>query len=645
MMKTPVLPVLLGLTLCGIGSAMLYVYFKSKGDEEETTEEQVGGKHKNTSSSLLKLLNSSDAPTPQTKAIKKSAPKPPVVEEKDVVYEMLICNSIAPMVVGRNSSNLKLLEEQCAAKIWFKDKEDGKNQICCIKAKPDNVKKCEEMIKTAIKRANHVTEEIFVPQTACGKIMGRCGDALQEICRKSKAKVSVESGDRGDGKIRKIIITGNQQQVNIAKVLIEEKVKEDIETRKLIDEVEAKREPRGGVRTPTSLTPASSRESIPPRSEKLSSTSSDGQLEVYVSAIASPARFWLQLVGPQSSDLDNLVQTMTEYYSKTENQELHKIREPYLGQIVAAMFKYDSKWYRAEVISILPNEYKAGDLVLDLYFVDYGDSEFVGTHEVCELRTDFLMLRFQAIECYLANVQPAIGQDSEIWDEQSIARFEQLTHVAQWKKMVSRTVTYKERIKGDTRIRREGSPVPGVELYDFYDGRDINVADELVGEGYALYTEEAQQARNTILLSYDSPGSSQSSSVYEILPNGHTSSTTTTNNINTLPLQTNNQTNDSASTKTRDKNDNSINSSSSNNSFNDKFSAIYENTTNENYENIKRDTKFNGRQTNQLFLETERNEPNGNVGTVYPGTKVNDNKKLFPKDWNEMIDEQRREQL
>lgn len=227
---------------------------------------------------------------------------------------------------------------------------DDNNQICEIYGEPDAVKSAEELIKQTIKRVDSVKVEIEVPSTACGKIMGRCGDSLHEICRKSKAKVSVLSGEGRNAPIRRIVIVGNQIQVNTAKLLIEEKVKEDTEARKLLDEVEAKREPRGGVRTPTSLTPATSRESLPPKPEKLNPTSSDGQLEVYVSAVASPARFWLQLVGPQSSELDILVNTMTEYYAKPDNQQLHKITEPYLGQIVAAMFKYDSKWYRAEVI-------------------------------------------------------------------------------------------------------------------------------------------------------------------------------------------------------------------------------------------------------------------------------------------------------
>lgn len=41
-----------------------------------------------------------------------------------------------------------------------------------------------------------------------------------------------------------------------------------------------------------------------------------------------------------------------------------------------------------------------------------------------------LILRFQAIECYLANVKPTnrIADNPEIWDDHSVGRFEELTH-------------------------------------------------------------------------------------------------------------------------------------------------------------------------------------------------------------------------
>lgn len=118
-----------------------------------------------------------------------------------------------------------------------------------------------------------------------------------------------------------------------------------------------------------------------------------GQMEVYVSAVASPARFWVQIVGPQIQKLDELINEMTEYYSHAENQDKHRIKDPYLGQIVAALFQYDNKWYRAEITAIVPNEFDPRRVALDLYFLDFGDSIYVDPHEVFELRTDFLTLR------------------------------------------------------------------------------------------------------------------------------------------------------------------------------------------------------------------------------------------------------------
>lgn len=118
-----------------------------------------------------------------------------------------------------------------------------------------------------------------------------------------------------------------------------------------------------------------------------------GQMEVYVSAVASPARFWVQIVTPQIKKLDALIQEMTDYYGQAENKEKHRIKDAYLGQIVAAMFQYDSKWYRAEIVAIVPNEYDPRRVALDLYFLDFGDSIYVDPQDVFELRTDFLTLR------------------------------------------------------------------------------------------------------------------------------------------------------------------------------------------------------------------------------------------------------------
>lgn len=46
---------------------------------------------------------------------------------------------------------------------------------------------------------------------------------------------------------------------------------------------------------------------------------------MYVSAVSSPARFWVQLVGAQVAQLDDLVEHMTEYYNNKDNRANHAV--------------------------------------------------------------------------------------------------------------------------------------------------------------------------------------------------------------------------------------------------------------------------------------------------------------------------------
>ena len=77
------------------------------------------------------------------------------------------------------------------------------------------------------------------------------------------------------------------------------------------------------------------------------------------------------------------------------------------GQVVAARFVTDGKWYRARVVSVLVDDYDPDALTeLDIDFLDFGDCERIRQSDACPLLPQFLNLKFQAIECHLANVQP-----------------------------------------------------------------------------------------------------------------------------------------------------------------------------------------------------------------------------------------------
>lgn len=130
--------------------------------------------------------------------------------------------------------------------------------------------------------------------------------------------------------------------------------------------------------------------------------------------------------------------------------------------------------------------------MIELYYVDYGDTDILPYDEVYELRTDFLQLHFQAIECYLANVEPA---DGDQWTIEAIDRFEEWTHVAQWKKLSAKMNGYCVREK--TRAKREGSPVPGVELFDVNNDQDLDIAQELVSHGYAVFKRKTDGASSS----------------------------------------------------------------------------------------------------------------------------------------------------
>lgn len=264
------------------------------------------------------------------------------------VLEFVIKNQQVPAIVGRNSVVLKSIEDKTGTVIRFRESDEN-HQICSIKGKKQDLLQAKHLIDFEAAKPCVITDELLVPISSCGKFEGYSGSGLNEICAKSSAKVWVDPGSRKNlAETRRVLITGTQEQVDLAKKLIEEKIREiSVESHADEKKEEFKREPR--LSSPSQYASNSSitttdtpRELLLPSPEKLKNN--EGQLEVFVSAVNSPSRFWVQLVGPQSSELDFLVDAMTEYYNLKENKELHQIREPYLGQIVAAMLYNDNKW-------------------------------------------------------------------------------------------------------------------------------------------------------------------------------------------------------------------------------------------------------------------------------------------------------------
>lgn len=133
-----------------------------------------------------------------------------------------------------------------------------------------------------------------------------------------------------------------------------------------------------------------------------------------------------------------------------------------------------------------PNE----SLLLEVFFLDFGDRQFVTQNNIFDLVEDFTSLRFQAIECFLANVKPDNSKGADEWDGKALEIFEELVQPSKWKKMIAKVVSYKERndsLSGHLKI--DNSPIPGVELCE-YSGEGRNVAAELIKSGYAKMNDE-----------------------------------------------------------------------------------------------------------------------------------------------------------
>ncbi|CAK1586755.1 unnamed protein product [Parnassius mnemosyne] len=435
------LPVALGLSIVTVTAFVAYYIFKK--DEEETNEKKIKTSRVN-------------------------------------IIEVTVPKSIVPALIGRSGSNIKDIESKSGALIHFKKFSDKEYDVCIIRGRSESTQLAETMIHEFIKQQPVIEEDtMMVPGWACGRIIGTGGESINDISHRSGARVKIEGTTMGDKNTqRQISFRGTKEQISVAKGLIEtcvaqEKCRREIE--------QSKRTPRVTIPPPETQQPQETpgRPVLTHAKYKRPETTTSS-IEVYVSAVSSPSRFWVQFVGPQVAQLDDLVAHMTEYYGNKENRNAHALKQVSVGQVVAAVFRHDGRWYRARVHDIRPNEFDATQQVADVFFLDYGDSEYVATHEVCELRADLLRLRFQAMECFLAGVKPADG--SNRWPSQAIERFEELTQVARWKPLLSKTCTYKKSISV---IGEKEKEIPGIKLYDVTDEGSLDIGETLVAEGWA----------------------------------------------------------------------------------------------------------------------------------------------------------------
>ncbi|XP_076337524.1 tudor and KH domain-containing protein-like [Tachypleus tridentatus] len=407
-----------------------------------------------------------------------------VATSRQTVIHVNVPKSAVGVVIGRQGSTIKKVQEQTNTKIKFEEKGlDVEEKVAVIRGSPENAQEAENLLYQLINEQPQIlTEDVFVPVRVCGRIIGRNGDTIRSMCRVSGAKITLDRGgdERDPDNQKRVTIRGTRDQIDIAISLIDEKLVEDEAFRQKISLSSSGQTLQHRGR-PLSIGAPLEEVNVPLhrelQQELLVPSAADGYTEIYVSAVEDPGSFWVQTVGTKSVQLDKMVEEMTEFYMQQCNQELNQVSEVVVGDTVAAPFEHDHCWYRGIVVDIQEDDYNLDESEVTIHFVDFGDYCKLKRKELCSLLPIYKVLPFQAIECQLAWLQPKGG----VWSDEAINLFEQLTHVAQWKVLMAKKVSSLKK----QRSQREVT-VYVIEVVDTNEPQDINIGLELVQKGYAM---------------------------------------------------------------------------------------------------------------------------------------------------------------
>ncbi|XP_030329821.1 tudor and KH domain-containing protein [Strigops habroptila] len=431
------------------------------------------------------------------------------VGDEELEVEMRVPRAVVKSIIGRRGATIKKLRQETGARIDVEGEEEGEEAALLISGSPVQVCQVKAAIHQIVAESTPVSEQLCVPQRAVSRIIGRGGETVRGICRSSGARVLCER-EAGASlcPVRAIQLSGTRKEVEAAKKLIMEKLMEDnVFRRELAQAAVARCQrkallgsrwepeplPNGALEHRQeheglpwgegllSLVPSEETVEQEAESEELEEPGApmpkfevpspdfafdaDEHLEVYISAAESPDRFWMQLVGQRSLQLDKLMAEMRQYYQHHSPAALLSDVQP--GDIVAAPFAADGNWYRARVLGPQDN----GNL--GLHYVDFGDGGEAPRQALCALRSDFLSLPFQAVECGLAGVVPTGAG----WEPAALDAFAQLTHCATWEPLLARIASY-----GPT----APCPRPRVRLFAVHGGVSLDVGTELVRLGHAV---------------------------------------------------------------------------------------------------------------------------------------------------------------
>ncbi|KFM72251.1 RING finger protein 17, partial [Stegodyphus mimosarum] len=155
---------------------------------------------------------------------------------------------------------------------------------------------------------------------------------------------------------------------------------------------------------------------------------------VVVSHIKSPSSFWVQ----KCSDMKKLraLSLAIDKFCRFAEPKKHKPVAVEKGDVYLVQFSQDKKWYRGRVTVILEQKetqntgeglassdtkkLKKKELLIEVLYIDYGNTETVPLSNFRNIQTRFLNLPGMAKECSLVDIKPA---NDAAWTIEAITTF------------------------------------------------------------------------------------------------------------------------------------------------------------------------------------------------------------------------------
>lgn len=389
---------------------------------------------------------------------------------------------------SRNVSQKPLTQQNTSA-----TKSISKNPE--IKSKPNNSKSNIETTKSLMS-TDESHEDIIVyefnfPRKFCGKLIGKNGIHVDYIRSKTRTQIAVrDDPEKHEQQI--VCVSGRLEDVDQALDIISSRfplkqypnvsfkpISKPIVYRRLSTNTENKRSlPFENSCVKKVLVAPNMFVDIKPAANE--------SLTVHVSAVVNASHVFVQLPNNSTYEsLQKLDEHMLEVYGGSlGNKEVPAMSEPVeYGSICVAPTSYG--WHRAMVTEYLSVEeaqqqipdYNEECGLATVKFLDYGGYLTIPANQLRQLRSDFMLLPFQAVECYLDGIYVYQGTEEE------------------GKKFLT------EIIKGaQLKISLCGYAEDGIPLIKLFLTNDIyqnvNLNSELVNYSYAFHIEASNQTNN-----------------------------------------------------------------------------------------------------------------------------------------------------